>query len=92
MSHSIEFGSSSLQELTEYEISFVSGGMEQQEQPNQDAGGVSGLVYAVLEGAVYSGLGAAIAAAAAGNPYWGAAGISGMVGGGVVGGLKHINK
>ena len=89
MSNSIQISNHSLQELTSHEILFVSGGMEQQEQPNQDAGGISGLVYATLSGAVYGGLGAAVTSAYLGGN-WGAAGIAGMLGAGVASGLKHI--
>ncbi len=56
MNHSIEISNHYLQELTDHEILFVSGGMEQEGQPNQDAGAVSGIVYAILTNAVYGGV------------------------------------
>jgi hypothetical protein len=52
-------------------------------------GGVSGLVYAIASGAVYGGIGSALTSLATGGN-WAAAGLGGMLGGGVVGGLKHI--
>ncbi|MFL9995864.1 hypothetical protein SAMN05444172_0951 [Burkholderia sp. GAS332] len=90
MNHSVEISNHSLQELTDHEIYFVSGGMEQEGEPNQDAGALSGIVYAIATGAVYGGLGSALSAAYLGNNI-GAAGIGGMIGGAVVGGLKHVN-
>jgi hypothetical protein len=89
MNHSIEISNHYLQELTDHEILFVSGGMEQEGQPNQDAGAVSGIVYAILTNAVYGGVGSAVTAGYLGGN-WGAAGIAGMLGGAVVGGLKRV--
>lgn len=82
-------GINHLQELTAYELSLVSGGMEQEGEPNQNAGGVSGLVYAIASGAVYGGVGSALTSLATGGN-WAASGLGGMLAGGVVGGLKHI--
>ncbi|MFM0647813.1 hypothetical protein PQR14_26145 [Paraburkholderia bryophila] len=79
----------SIHELTASEIAVVSGGMEQQDQPNQDAGGVSGIVYAIASGAFYGGITGALTGAYSGLN-WAHSGIGGMITGGVVGGMKKI--